>query len=208
MACQPGSEPATSDFGASAQQQPDSTPGVGGELAIGSGAVLRKRPRWGPEYATQDIEEFRYYPEWWDLIEWVKHSLIVSSQEALSAHTTEAIGPSGSSESSLKSCGWEEILSAYAEVGVGCGQLAGGGRPAVGGIMYLRIDLPNAFVNGDGLGIRYVSEFSKSKKQVQFQSCLELLCYLTVSVPARVRVCPKCFSGGTDRVDEFKNKAV
>ena len=38
-------------------QQPDSTPhqGVGGELAVGSGPV---HP-WKPEYAKQDIEEFR-----------------------------------------------------------------------------------------------------------------------------------------------------
>ena len=40
-----------------AERAPDSTPhqGVGGELAVGSGPV---HP-WKPEYAKQDIEEFR-----------------------------------------------------------------------------------------------------------------------------------------------------
>ena len=34
------------------------------------------------------------------------------------------------------------------------GQPAGGGQLAVGGKIYLKIDLPHAFVNEDGLGIR------------------------------------------------------
>ena len=91
------------------------------------------------------------------------------------------------------------------------GQPAGGGQPAqpaVGGNMYLQIDLPHAFVHGDGLGVRYVSELSTDQKVLQEQSCLELLCYLVVSAPARVRLHPSCFIGGQQKVQEFRMKAV
>ena len=74
--------------------------------------------------------------------------------------------------------------------------------------MYLQIDLPHAFVHGDGLGVRYVSRPSTDQKWLQEQSCLELLCYLVVSAPARVRLHPSCFIGGEQIVQEFRRKAV
>ena len=73
---------------------------------------------------------------------------------------------------------------------------------------YLILEIPNAFKNGDGFGIRYVSECSKSKKEIRFQSCLDVLCYLTVCAPARVRLVPSCFRGGEDGVKAFQEKAV
>ena len=84
--------------------------------------------------------------------------------------------------------------------------------------MYLQVELPHAFVFGDGLGVRYVSELStwstdqkvlqELQKVLQEQSCLELLCYLVVSAPARVRLHPSCFIGGQQKVQEFRMKAV
>lgn len=75
--------------------------------------------------------------------------------------------------------------------------------------MYLQIDLPHAFAHGDGLGVRYVSGLSTDRQKVlQEQPCLELLCYLVVSAPARVRLRPSCFIGGQQKVQEFRMKAV
>ena len=76
------------------------------------------------------------------------------------------------------------------------GQPAGGGQPAqpaVGGNMYLQIDLPHAFVHGDGLGVRYVSELSTDQKVLQEQSCWELLCYLVVFRASTCPLAPKLF---------------
>ena len=74
-------------------------------------------------------------------------------------------------------------------------------QPAVGGnmYMYLQLVLPHAFVHGDGLGVRYVSQQYIDKEVLKQQSCLELLCYLVVSVPARVRLHPSCFIGGRQK---------
>ena len=71
---------------------------------------------------------------------------------------------------------------------------------------------------GDGLRDRYLSEGSvwsideimrqAQQLDIQEQSCLELLCYLVVSAPARVRLHPRCFIGGEKTVQEFQTKAV
>ena len=122
----------------------------------------------------------------------------------------KAIAPSGSS---LETCGLDTCLPVIAGQhgpAVG-GQLASGGppaQPAVGGNMYLQIGLPHALVHGDGLGVRYVSGLSTDKKVLQEQSCLELLCYLVVSAPARVRLHPSCVIGGPQKVEGFRTKAV
>ena len=71
-----------------------------------------------------------------------------------------------------------------------------------------QIVLPHAFVHGDGLGVRYVSQQYTDKEVLNEQSCLELLCYLVVSAPARVRLHPSCFIGGWQKVQEFQMKAV
>ena len=92
----------------------------------------------------------------------------------------KAIAPSGSS---LETCGLDTCLPVIAGQhgpAVG-GQLASGGppaQPAVGGnmYMYLQIVLPHAFVHGDGLGVRYVSQHHIDKEVLKEQSCLELLC--------------------------------
>lgn len=65
---------------------------------------------------------------------------------------------------------------------------------------------------GGCLGNRYVSVSSIDKKVLQEQSCLELLCYLTVSAPACVMACvcldPSCFIGGQQEVEDFRKTAV
>ena len=218
-----------------AEQAPDSTPhqGVGGEPAVGGeeevggeptvGGVII--PPWDLEYSKADVAALRKFPEWWDLMSWVEKSLQVNPRRALSAHTTSACQPkkaTGPSAGGLKTCGLETFLPVIGgqpgpAVGgqpspaVG-GQPAGGGQPAqpaAGGNMYLQIDLPHAFVHGDGLGVRYVSGLSTDRQKVlQEQSCLELLCYLVVSAPARVRLHPSCFIGGQQKVQEFRMKAV
>ena len=217
-----------------AEPAPDSTPhqGVGGEPAVGGeppvavnpdvGVII---PPWDPEYSKEDVAALRKYPEWWDLVSWVKESLQVNPRRTLSAHTTSVCQPkkaTGPSAASLKTCGLDTFLPVIGgQPGPAVGgqpspavgrQPAGGGQPAqpaVGGnMMYLQIDLPHAFVHGDLLGVRYVSGQCNDQKVFQEQSCLELLCYLVVSAPARVRLHPSCFIRGEQKVQEFRMKAA
>ena len=48
----------------------------------------------------------------------------------------------------------------------------------------------------------------KDAKAVQNQACLELLCYLVMSAPGRVRLPPGCFVQGGDDIDDFRAKAI
>ena len=119
--------------------------------------------------------------------------LCTSPRRALSAHTTTACqpkkadGPGGS----LKDVGMDDIL------------------PAVGGgQFFVRVNLPHAFSYGDGLAVTYVSTAEKDAKAVQNQACLELLCYLVVSAPGRVRLPPGCFVQGGVDIDDFRAKAI
>ena len=81
-----------------AERAPDSTPhqGVGGEPAVGGeppvgpmavnpvvGVII---PPWDPEYSKNDVAGFRKYPEWWDLMSWVKENLQVNPRQALSTY--------------------------------------------------------------------------------------------------------------------------
>ena len=207
---------------------PSSLASTSGEVIVGSVVVGPTTiiPPWDPEYSKEDVAALRKRREWWDLMSWVKESLQINPRQTLSAHTTTACQPkksTGPSGASLKTCGLDTFLPVLPVIGrqpgpavggqpspaVG-GQPAGGGQtaqPAVGGNMYLQIDLPHAFVHGDGLGVRYVSRLSTDQEVLQEQSCLELLCYLVVSAPARVRLHPSCFIGGQQKVDEFRMKA-
>ena len=189
-------------------QQASPVPADGGQP--GSMRMVRAAPPWDPEYSIADVANYRKYDCWKDMLSWVNHNLKVPVRQALSAHTTTACQPGkgdGPSAASLKECGLETFLPFNGDQpSPAVGGL--GGQPAVGGQMYLQIDLPHAFAYGDGFGIRYVSEPSTDKKELQKQSCLELLCYLVVSAPARVRLHPSCFKGGEQKVDEFRSKAV
>ena len=152
-----------------AERAPDSTPhqGVGGEPAVGgeppmavNPAVGVTIPPWDPEYSKNDVAALRNSPLWWDLLRWVKEKCLrVPSRRALSAHTTTACQPKkavGPSASSLKACGLDTFLSKVD----GTPSPAVGGAPRVFGGMYLCVELPHAFVYGDGLGVRYLSEGS------------------------------------------------
>ena len=48
----------------------------------------------------------------------------------------------------------------------------------------------------------------KDNKAVEDKACLELLCYLAMSAPGRVRLCPGCFVQGGDDIDDFRAKAI
>ena len=83
--------------------------------------------------------------------------------------------------------------------------------PAVGGTegnYCIQVYLPSAFVKGDGLALKYISPEGQKHSDIERQACLELLCYLVVSAPARVRLHENCFRGGQQTVQEFKEKAV
>ena len=81
--------------------------------------------------------------------------------------------------------------------------------PAVGGqFFFVHVNLPHAFSYGDGLAVTYVSTAEKNAKAVQNQACLELLCYLVVSAPGRVRLPDGCFVQGGVDVDDFRAKAI
>ena len=104
-----------------AERAPDSsTPhqGVGGgEPAVGGVEIgTVEIPPWNPEYSTTDVELFRKFSEWHDLMSWVKKSLRVASRQTLTVHTTPACqpnkanGPAGgrrSASGSLKFSGLE-----------------------------------------------------------------------------------------------------
>ena len=176
-----GNAPAVgaTSFYPQAERAPDSTPhqGVGGEPAVGGGVII---PPWDPEYSKEDVAALRKSRDWWDLISWVKKSLQINPRRTLSARTTTACQPkeaTGPSEASLKTCGLDTFLPVIGgqpgpAVGGQPGPAGGGqpAQPAVGGNMYLQIDLPHAFVNGDGLGVKYVSGLFTDQKKLQGQS--------------------------------------
>ena len=157
---------------------------------------------WNPDWSREEIAHFRTLPAWNTLRTWVQQNLRVFARRTSAAHTTNACqpgkvpGPSGPN-GSLKSCGLETFLQV----------------PAVGGgsMSYVQVCLPHAFVHGDGLEIRFVSLASvelDTHMKIQEHACTELLCYLVVSAPARVRLHPSCFRGGTQGIEEFQTKAV
>ena len=125
--------------------------------------MTRVIPAWDPKYSIPDVAAFRARRRLWgDMLSWVNDNLAVPVRQALSAHTTTACQPGkgdGPSAASLKECGLETFLPFNGDQpSPAVGGL--GGQPAVGGQMYLQIDLPHAFVYGDGFGVRYVSELS------------------------------------------------
>ena len=147
---------------------------------------------WDPAWAQVEIEHFRTLCDWGCFTQLVAKKLRVSARRALSAHTTTACqpgkadGPAGS----LKDAGMGHIL------------------PAAGGQFCVHVNLPHAFSYGDGLAVTYVSTAEKDTKAVQDQACLELLCYLVVSAPGRVRLHPGCFVQGGVDIDDFRAKAI
>ena len=150
-------------------------------------------PAWDPAWAQVEIEHFRTLWDWGCFTQLLAKKLCTSPRRALSAHTTTACqpkkadGPGGS----LKDVGMDDIL------------------PAVGGgQFFVRVNLPHAFSYGDGLAVTYVSTAEKDAKAVQNQACLELLCYLVVSAPGRVRLPPGCFVQGGVDIDDFRAKAI
>ena len=154
--------------------------------------ALENIPAWDPAWAQEEIEHFRTPWHWGCFTQLVAKKLCTSPRRALSGHTTTACqpkkadGPGGS----LKDVGMDDIL------------------PAVGGQFFARVNLPHAFSYGDGLAVTYVSTAEKDAKAVQNQACLELLCYLVVSAPGRVRLPPGCFVQGGDDIDDFRAKAI
>ena len=149
-------------------------------------------PAWDPAWAQVEIERFRTLRDWGCFTQLLAKKLCTSPRRALSAHTTTACqpkkadGPAGS----LKDAGINNML------------------PADGGQVFVRVELPHAFSHGDGLAVTYVSTAEKDAKAVQNQACLELLCYLVVSAPGRVRLPPGGFMRGEADVDDFRAKAI
>ena len=150
-------------------------------------------PAWDPAWAQVEIEHFRTLWDWGCFTQLLAKKLCTSPRRALSGHTTTACqpkkadGPGGS----LKDVGMDDIL------------------PAVGGgQFFVRVNLPHAFSYGDGLAVTFVSTAEKDAKAVQNQACLELLCYLVVSAPGRVRLTPGCFVQGEVDIDDFRAKAI
>ena len=136
------------------ERAPNSTPhqvhqGVGGGSAVGGappvgwvppvapvaavpGPVVI--PAWDPEYSKNDVADFRKYQEWRDLISWVTESSQAPFRRMLSAHTNFA----------CQAC--------QSKKGPNVWTFLPAGR--------LHAKLPHAFVYGDGLGVRYLSEGS------------------------------------------------
>ena len=173
------------------------------KLCLGQGSAnegLSERaakniPAWDPAWAQVEIEQFRTLPDWGCFIQLLAKKLCTKPRWALSAHTTTACqpkkadGPGGS----LKDCGMDDILKC---------------QPLAANSFFVRVNLPHAFSYGDGLAVTYVSTAEKDAKAVQNQACLELLCYLVVSAPGRVRLPPGCFVQGGVDIDDFRAKAI
>ena len=71
---------------------------------------------------------------------------------------------------------------------------------------HVELRLPHAFAHGDGLAIKYASQPVANK--VQASACIELLCYLAVSAPGRVRFHESNWRNGLRTIGEFQTKAV
>ena len=159
--------------------------------------ALAQAPQWNPQWAQDEIEDFRRTVAWDDLLTWATANLSTGARQALSAHTTaacqpgKAAGPSGGF-GSLKDCGLETQLSAVGGLGYFCVQL----------------DIPHGHVLGDGLGLKYTSLAYQQINQLRQQACLEVLCYLVVSAPARVRLHPSNWQRGFEAIAEFQTRAI
>lgn len=123
-------------------------------LMVGSqwwqpGSTPRIVPLWVPEYSQGDVAALRRSPLWGDLVSCLKQSLKAHPRQKLSAHTSIS-RPVGRSPS-LKECGLDTFLPIIGEqTSPGFGgqpSPAVGGQQAeraVGGNMYLQIDLSHA----------------------------------------------------------------
>ena len=164
-----------------------------GAAPAGSHIKLRV-PEWHAEWCMQELHHFRNTAPWAEFLGWVEGNLATPARQALAVHTTTACqyrkapGPSGSE---LKSCGLDTLIP----------------DPADGGRAHVELYLPDAFAHRDGLAIKYVSQ-QVAPKCVEGAACVELLCYLVVSAPARVRLHPSNWKHGMDTIAEFRTRAV
>ena len=114
--------------------------GGGGPAVGGSGPAVggSRIPPWQPGWVMDDLACLRQKPGWQALIDWLRANISIKSvRMLLSNHTStasmpkKAIGPSGGS---LKTAGMDQII-----------------QSAVGDSWFVEVNLPHAFILGDGL---------------------------------------------------------
>ena len=167
-------------------------PAVGSTLG---GAINVYIPPWDPAWCMEEIAHCRANPAWLHLLAWVTKNLSTSARWALAVHTTSACQPqkaTGPSGSSLKECGLETLHPA----------VGGGGQD-----VFVRLAMPHAYLYGDGFSIEYVSQPLAANK-VRNAVCVEVLSYLTVSAPGRVRLHPSNWCQGLQTIAEFRARAI
>jgi len=180
-------------------------PAAGGRImivdarAVGGQLMKIAIPLRNEDWCMTELTVFRQTALWASFVGWAEGNLVTTARQALAVHTTTACqygkvpGPSGSE---LRRCGLENMIADP--------------DPAVGGtsgMAHVELRLPHAFAYGDGLAIKYVNQ-PVATQEVEGKACIELLCYLTVSAPARVRFHPSNWRQGTVTIQEFQKKAV
>ena len=143
------------------------------------------------------LAKARDLESWQGLIKWLEESIQTKPRKLLAAHTTSACQPqkqSGPSGDNLGRCGMDNIQSAVGDDGKT--------------MCFVEVKLPHAYSHGDGLDIHYKSESFDGSSEVENHACLELLCFLVMSGPGRVRLPPNAFKLGQDGINEFREKAM
>ena len=174
-------------------------PAVGGAVPVVGGSAAPTRsggifiPEWHADWCMDELNHFRSTETWSGLLAWVARNLQTYARQALSVHTSTPCQykkAPGTSASDLKSCGLEKVIP--------------GGWEGWG---HVELHLPHAFAYGDRLAIKYVSRCLPERK-AQSAACVELLCYLVVSAPARVRLHPSNWINEMETIAEFRTKAI
>ena len=136
----------------------------------------------------QELEAMKELEEWealWRAAE--RH--VLHPRRALAQHVTTACQPQkeeGPAHPSLKHCGIENPI------------------PASGGHVSIELKIPNAFCDGDGLEIVYVSPAFPNLASAQKHACLELLCFLLVTAPTKVIMHPHEYINHLTSIEELR----
>ena len=119
-------------------------------------------PAWDPAWAQEEINHFRTLEDWGCLTQLLNQKLCTTPRRALSAHTTTHCQPrkaDGPAAGSLKDAGINNML------------------PAVGGQVFVRVNLPHAFP----MGIVSLSHMKAQQKKTprRFRTRLAWSCCAT-----------------------------
>jgi hypothetical protein len=142
-----------------------------------------------------ELSELRQMDKWKAMMSWVELNLATAARQALSYHLTTACqamkqnGPG----ISLRHSGLDTEHKTPAD---------GGGH-----LWHVELDIADAFEVGDGCRLQYRSLAFDSKRDAQKLSCVEMLCFLLVSAPSKVKLHTSNWVHGGRSIETLLGKA-